>query len=139
MSGRDGGDVEPGCPRLGRGLGADGDDRQARTGRGERPGGGAGHEQREIGVGHVGPQLDRPVQREEVGVEDVLARALGGGEQERSLGQLVAQALLRVGRGDEIDRAARAIAAPRPSPGRSPRCDSRSRRGARARARRCGS
>ena len=69
----------------------------------ERPRSRAGHEQRDIGVGHVGAQLDRPVQRQEVRLQNVPPRTLRGREQERSTRQLVTQALLRVGRRDEVD------------------------------------
>ena len=66
------------------GLRADGDDGRVRAGRGERASGGAGHEQRDVGLGHVGPQLDRPVERQEVGGEHVIApRTLGRREAAR--------------------------------------------------------
>ena len=114
MSGRDSDYLEARCPRLGRRLGTDGDDRQARTGRGERPRSRAGHEQRNVGVGHVGAQLDRPVQRQEVRLQNVPPRTLRGREQERSTRQLVTQAFLRVGRRDEVDVQPVMTRAPRP-------------------------
>ena len=80
MSRGDGDDIEAGGARLGRGLGADGDDGQVRTGRGEPPGGRAGHEQRDVGVRDVRLQLDRPVERQEVGLQDVPPRTLRGRE-----------------------------------------------------------
>ena len=85
MSGGDGHHVEAGRPRLGRGLGADGDDRRRLTGGRESPRGGAGHEQRDVDAWRVGPQLDRPVERQEVGVEDVPARSFRRSEQQSPL------------------------------------------------------
>ena len=70
MSGRNAEDFQAGSPRLGGGLGTESDDRYARPGCRKRPGGGAGHEERDVGVRHLGPELDRPVERNEVGVED---------------------------------------------------------------------
>ena len=50
----DAGDVQTGGSRLGRRLRADGHDRHAPTRRGERPGSGAGHDERDVGVRHRG-------------------------------------------------------------------------------------
>src|SRR5207249_6850661 len=55
------------------------------------------------GLRDLGPELDRPVERKEISVEDAPPRTLCGREQNRSPRQLLAQPFLCVRRGDEID------------------------------------
>ncbi len=63
----DGDHLEPVLAGLGRRLRADRDDRQPRACRGERAGGRGGCEQGDVAVGRGRPQLDRAVERQEVG------------------------------------------------------------------------
>ena len=112
----------PALPCLGRCLRTDRDHREPRAGRRERPGGGRRtRARRRSPSGARRLQLDRPVERQEVGaalVDEQPARPLGRGEQDAPAGAAARRAALPAcgspGRGR---RRARARAAPPRSPG----------------------
>ena len=92
-----------------------------RAGRGERTRRRAGREQRDVAVRRRRAQLDRAVERQEVGVELVAAaRPSAAASSTAARRQLVAQPLLRVDARDEI----RLVAVP-PQRLRRPRADRR--------------
>ena len=129
----------PACARGARRLRPDRDDREPRREGRERPGGRGGREEVDVGGRKIrGPELARPVERDDIGAERArqqAARALGRGEQAR--GRRVAGARRGAPPGSRRPGRGRRPRGPRPWPGRSPRAAAWCRsRGAAARARR---